>query len=69
METNSDKKPQQKICPRCGKTFDCLHAPGCWCFEYSLSANALEQLRLNYANCLCPECLTMFGEKISDRIR
>lgn len=49
--------PTPKTCPRCGKDFECLHAPGCWCFDYKISPENLEKLKRDYDNCLCPECL------------
>lgn len=59
----SESTPVEKTCPRCGKTFECLHAPGCWCFEYTISPENLEKLRTDYNNCLCPDCLSDFGER------
>ncbi len=59
----SDNKPTLKICPRCGRSFECLHAPECWCFDYSISPENLKKLKLEYDNCLCPVCLPDFGEK------
>jgi len=59
----SERKPAIKICPRCGRSFECLHAPGCWCFDYTISPENLEKLTLEYDNCLCPDCLPEFGER------
>ena len=46
----------KKICPRCGKEFECVHSKDCWCAKVRLS----EQTRLKlkeYNDCLCKECL------------
>ncbi|KAF0198347.1 MAG: hypothetical protein FD166_1400 [Bacteroidetes bacterium] len=56
-------KPTQKICPRCGRTFGCLHAEGCWCFDFVISPENTEKLKNTYNNCLCPECLPLYGVK------
>jgi hypothetical protein len=63
MTFMSEKQSSPKTCPRCGKTFECLHAPGCWCFDYSISPENLEKLKLEYNNCLCPDCLPAYGKK------
>ncbi len=52
-----------KTCPRCGRRFECLHATGCWCFEYEISPEKLEELKNTYSNCLCPDCLPEFGTR------
>jgi cysteine-rich CWC protein len=50
--------PTQKKCSACGQLFDC-GAPdaGCWCEDVKLTAEALESLRMRYADCLCSRCL------------
>ncbi|PKO97683.1 MAG: hypothetical protein CVU14_10050 [Bacteroidetes bacterium HGW-Bacteroidetes-9] len=58
---NKATKPTLKICPRCGKSFECLHAEGCWCFAYSISRENAAKLRKEYDNCLCPECLPLYA--------
>ncbi|MBK6347027.1 MAG: cysteine-rich CWC family protein [Bacteroidales bacterium] len=60
---NESVKPTQKICPRCGRTFGCLHAEGCWCFDFVITPENTEKLKNTYNNCLCPECLPLYGEK------
>ncbi|MHC1777393.1 MAG: cysteine-rich CWC family protein [Lentimicrobium sp.] len=54
--------PVLKTCPRCGLQFECLHAGECWCFKYSISPGNAEKLRIEFNNCLCPECLSKFAE-------
>jgi len=55
--------PTKKVCPRCGKTFECFHAKGCWCFEYTISPALTEKLRQEFNNCLCPDCLPLYATK------
>lgn len=50
-----------KNCSKCGKAFGCqADSHGCWCEGYTLDAKTLEQLRSQYDNCLCPECLKTY---------
>jgi hypothetical protein len=52
-----------KICSRCKKDFECcMESRGCWCEDLTLSSASLQQLREQYDNCLCPECLKLFAE-------
>ncbi len=47
-----------KKCESCGKSFSCASESGnCWCFELKLDFETLENLRNNYQNCLCEDCL------------
>jgi hypothetical protein len=50
--------PRQKVCEKCGATFDC-HAPWgpCWCDEVKLKTETLASLRAKFKDCLCPTCL------------
>jgi hypothetical protein len=53
----------EKKCPRCGQVFSCVTHDHCWCDEeIHLSRQTLKQLRLNYIDCLCKECLLFFVE-------
>ncbi|RYD58950.1 MAG: hypothetical protein EOP56_01600 [Sphingobacteriales bacterium] len=50
-----------KKCSRCDKEFECrADSHGCWCEQYTLSAEALQQLRSSFSDCLCPDCLTAY---------
>lgn len=57
------ENPEFKICPKCGKAFECLHNENCWCLGYEVSPENLEILRKEYENCLCPDCLSDYGKK------
>lgn len=51
-----------KNCSKCGKTFTCKNDEGrCWCNEHFLSLATLEQLRKDFDNCLCQECLKAYA--------
>ena len=46
----------KKTCPKCGKTFECVHSKDCWCAKVTLDEKA--RIRLTgYKDCLCKECL------------
>lgn len=54
----TEPKPISKICEACGKEFSCTSESGnCWCFELKLNVETLVELKTNYKNCLCQECL------------
>lgn len=36
---------------------------GCWCQQYTLSADTLKHLKENFENCLCPQCLATYAEE------
>ncbi len=46
----------KKICPRCGKEFECVHSKDCWCITVHLSDKTRANLS-KYKDCLCKECL------------
>lgn len=53
-----------KTCPRCGKSFECVHSKDCWCANVIVNEVAREKLKV-YSDCLCKECL----EKIASESR
>ena len=53
----------KKICPKCGKEFECKHDKTCFCTRYSLSKEALRELKEKYDNCLCEDCLRQYAVK------
>ena len=53
-----DKNQETKFCAKCGKPFGCGMSGKCWCYEISLSDEALKEIEDQYQGCLCPECLT-----------
>jgi hypothetical protein len=52
---------QSKKCSKCGTLFTC-HSPqpGCWCEKMQLSIDTLDQLKNNFQDCLCSQCLKSF---------
>jgi hypothetical protein len=51
---------KDKICPKCGKTFECAHSTDCWCMNVKLSKEAIEKIKQLYPDCLCEICLKEF---------
>lgn len=49
----------EKVCPRCGNFFSCLHdsIPECQCMFVSLDKKQLTYIAENYSDCLCHACL------------
>ncbi len=56
----------KKICPRCGKEFECIHSKDCWCITVHLSDRAKANLSKNYSDCLCKDCLEELNDRASD---
>lgn len=55
--------PSTKQCAKCNASFECTSdATGCWCQQYTLSQEALQHLKGNYADCLCPQCLATYAQ-------
>ena len=57
---------RQLICESCGAAFGCSPGPGsnCWCREVLLSEKDLKEVRAKYGDCLCPECLRRFVDRV-----
>ncbi len=53
-----------KVCPQCGKQFECVHSAGCWCATIKLNDVARTKLKA-FSDCLCKECL----EKVAAETR
>jgi len=51
-------------CAKCGAAFTCKPQGNCWCNHYQLSTAQLQELKDNYADCLCEGCLILLAEKI-----
>ena len=56
-------QPVKLTCPRCGKTFECVHSIDCWCVKVQLKDSTKAYLKEHYSDCLCKECL----EKLNDQ--
>jgi hypothetical protein len=58
-----------KKCSKCGESFACKQEEmGCWCEQVELSMEALNHLKENYENCLCPACLKTFEAQFSVKL-
>ena len=55
--------PMQKVCPRCGATFECMHNDilQCHCASVRLSPEQHAYLKETYPDCLCHVCLTQLA--------
>ena len=50
------------VCESCGKNFTCgASLSGCWCSEIKLTDEARAELKAQYRDCLCRECLERIG--------
>ena len=55
---NTEKISDKITCESCGKDFNCGANVGkCWCFNVELKAETLAELREDFKNCLCEDCL------------
>ena len=55
---DTEKISDKIICESCGKDFACGANVGkCWCFNVELKAETLAELREDFKNCLCEDCL------------
>jgi hypothetical protein len=60
MTEKTLEKSATKTCESCGTDFSCgAVAEKCWCFEIDLKKETLADLRENFKNCLCQDCLEM----------
>lgn len=58
VEIETKKSPDKMICESCGEEFSCGARIGeCWCFAVELKAETLTELREDFKNCLCENCL------------
>ncbi len=57
----SDSEDRIKNCSKCGVEFTCKPQGGCWCNNYQLTTEQLQELRVNYENCLCEECIKLIA--------
>ncbi len=53
-----EKVAEKSICESCGEAFSCGANVGkCWCFAVEVKAETLAELREDFKNCLCENCL------------
>ena len=62
---NSEGKHELKVCPRCGKTFECK--PGditnCQCAGLKISEEVAAFIAKKYGDCLCISCLRELNQE------
>lgn len=56
----------KKICPNCGKEFECKHNKDCFCMQYIITKENLAKMREKFDNCLCENCLTLYTDKTNN---
>jgi len=50
---------RQKVCEACGNEFSCgASLRGCWCNEIDLNDETRVDLKSQYRDCLCRDCLS-----------
>ncbi|MDR2963392.1 MAG: cysteine-rich CWC family protein [Bacteroidales bacterium] len=56
-----------KTCPRCGYKFECRHGDivNCHCSSVVLDVLMHTYIKLNYADCLCHDCLSTVHDAFS----
>jgi len=58
LEEKTEKVVDRLICESCGEEFSCGARIGkCWCFSVEVKAETLAELREDFKNCLCEDCL------------
>jgi Cysteine-rich CWC len=57
---------KEKQCAKCGQPFDCGGLLGCWCWSVKLDRATLASLKAQYADCLCPDCLKILQNPVTD---
>lgn len=50
-----------KTCPKCNNKFTCVVKEGCWCENIYVSKEKLAEIRKQYMDCLCKDCLKSFS--------
>lgn len=63
LKNNTKKVSDKMVCESCGKEFSCgAHTEKCWCFAVELKPETLAELREDFKNCLCQDCLRQVKE-------
>ena len=64
VENTLGNELENKICESCGVEFSCGANVGkCWCFDIKLKEETLAELREDFKNCLCKDCLKEVGNE------
>jgi hypothetical protein len=55
----------QKCCSKCNQEFHCGNEHrGCWCENYMIRPETLQQLKADFENCLCEQCLAAYAAEL-----
>lgn len=55
-----------KQCSKCNTDFECkAEGSGCWCEGLTISCENLQELRNDFDNCLCPDCLSQYAAPVA----
>ena len=58
----SEKYKTPSVCESCGEEFTCgATLKGCWCMNVEITEKTREQLKAEFKNCLCKNCLEKFN--------
>lgn len=58
----SEKYKEMSVCESCGKEFICgATINGCWCFKVKLSEDTRKELKSEFTDCLCQNCLENYS--------
>lgn len=58
------------VCESCGEEFTCgASIKGCWCMKVTLSDETREEMKKEFNDCLCPDCLAKLEEKQLEKAR
>jgi len=64
IENTLDQELENKTCESCGEEFTCgANAGKCWCFDVELKKEILAEMRENFENCLCANCLKSLADR------
>ena len=61
MENTKKILTEPSVCPKCGNHFFCSTSSKCWCYEYDVPADVMENLQAEFKGCLCPDCLKEYS--------
>ena len=62
----TEQRPPRQ-CEACEQPFVCgASLKGCWCWAVKLSDAARQQMRAQYKECLCPDCLQRFAKEFGN---
>ena len=56
------------MCSKCGAEFECGVSTGnCWCMNYVVPEMELEEMKKDFKDCLCPDCLCEYATEYKEQ--